>query len=190
VLGALVTLGATVTGTNPTGQVEFRDGATPVETKPLTSGSATATTQPLLQGTHSFTAKYLGDANHLESTSSAVSTMVAKADPSVSLSLLTPSQPYGHPVTFSVTVTGVPSVPVTGTATFKDSGVAISTVTLSNGTASLTTNYLSIGGHPITADYSGDGNYTAASATATQQITAQGIIIRSVPPQLLEELPH
>lgn len=186
---ASVNLSATVLGSGPTGQVQFRDGASVLGTATLTNGSASMTTQLLLAGGHAFTAEYLGDANHVGSTSAAAATTVSKGTPTATVSLQTPDRPYGQSVTFSAVVTGLPSAPVTGTVTFLDGGVPLATVALSNGTASLMTNYLSIGSHPITVSYSGDSNYMAAdSLPAYQQISSQASVIRSVPPQLLEDV--
>jgi CSLREA domain-containing protein len=76
-LGQSVTFTATVTGSSPTGTVQFKDGATnlgsPVS---LAGGSAQLTTFALTVGTHSITAVYSGDVGNLTSTSPAVSQVV------------------------------------------------------------------------------------------------------------------
>ena len=76
--GQAVTFTATVTGSNPTGTVQFKDGttvigavATPSESiaahagpkAALVGGTATLTTSALAPGSHSITAVYSGDAN-------------------------------------------------------------------------------------------------------------------------------
>ncbi len=63
-------LTATITGFNPTGVVEFRDNGALMGTGTLVSGTAQFSTT-LSLGTHSLTAKYLGDINNTDSTSSA-----------------------------------------------------------------------------------------------------------------------
>jgi hypothetical protein len=77
-VGQSVTFTATVTGTTPTGTVQFRDGAVnlggPVA---LAAGVATLTTSSLSAGTHVITAVYSGDADDATSTSPAVSQVVS-----------------------------------------------------------------------------------------------------------------
>jgi hypothetical protein len=72
-VGQSITLTATVTGSSPTGTVQFKDGlanlGAPVA---LSSGSATLTTSALTQGTHSITAVYSGDGANAASTSPAL----------------------------------------------------------------------------------------------------------------------
>lgn len=69
-VGQAVTFTATVTGTSPTGTVQFSDGAVnlgaPVA---LVSGSASLVTAALAQGAHSITAAYSGDGANAPSTS-------------------------------------------------------------------------------------------------------------------------
>ena len=62
--GQSVTFTATVTGTNPTGIVQFFDSATLLGSVTLAAGSATFTTSALTPGPHSITAVYSGDANY------------------------------------------------------------------------------------------------------------------------------
>jgi hypothetical protein len=78
----------------------------------------------------------------------------------------------GQSVTFTATVspvspgTGTP----TGTVTFKDGATVLGTTNLAAGQASFTTSALSVGGHAITASYSGDGSFSASSASLTQNV--------------------
>ncbi|MEO8305098.1 MAG: Ig-like domain-containing protein [Betaproteobacteria bacterium] len=76
-VGQTVTLTATVTGTTPTGTVQFLDGATnlgaPVA---LAGGIAALSTSVLGTGTHVITAVYGGDADDATSTSPPVSQVV------------------------------------------------------------------------------------------------------------------
>lgn len=75
--GQSVTFTATVTGTTPTGTVQFRDGGVnlgaPVA---LVGGVAAFSTSSLAAGTHSITAVYSGDADDATSTSPAISQAV------------------------------------------------------------------------------------------------------------------
>jgi hypothetical protein len=79
-VGQSVTFTATVSGTSPTGSVQFKDGAgnlgSPVT---LSAGVATLSTSALTQGTHSITAVYGGDAGNATSTSPAVQQVVNAA---------------------------------------------------------------------------------------------------------------
>ena len=76
-VGQSVTFTATVTGTTPTGTVQFRDGVanlgSPVA---LAGGSASLVTSALSAGTHAITAVYSGDADDATSTSPPVSQVV------------------------------------------------------------------------------------------------------------------
>lgn len=78
VAGQSVTFTATVTGTTPTGTVQFKDGAAnlgaPVA---LAGGVAAFSTSSLTAGTHSITAVYGGDADDATSTSPAISQVVS-----------------------------------------------------------------------------------------------------------------
>jgi hypothetical protein len=77
VVGQSVTFTATVTGTTPTGTVQFKNGAVnlgaPVT---LAGGTAAITTSSLSAGTHSITAVYSGDVDDATSTSPAISQLV------------------------------------------------------------------------------------------------------------------
>jgi hypothetical protein len=83
VVGQSVTFTATVTGSSPTGTVQFKDGASDLGAPvTLSGGSAALNTAALTQGTHSITAVFSGDANNATSTSSAVvQTVNASAGP-------------------------------------------------------------------------------------------------------------
>jgi len=67
--GTSVTFTVTVTGSSPTGTVQFAiDGSNVGSPVTLSSGSATYATSTLAVGTHTVTATYSGDANHSGST--------------------------------------------------------------------------------------------------------------------------
>jgi hypothetical protein len=78
-VGTPVTFTATVTGSSPTGSVNFTDGASSITgcaAVALSGGSAQCATSALTQGTHSIVAKYSGDATHAVSQSAPLSQMV------------------------------------------------------------------------------------------------------------------
>jgi Bacterial Ig-like domain (group 3)/IPTL-CTERM motif len=75
-VGQTVTFTATVTGTTPTGTVQFFDGVVSLGTGTLAGGIATISTSTLAAGTHSITAVYSGDVDDATSTSPAISQVV------------------------------------------------------------------------------------------------------------------
>lgn len=86
--GQSVTFTAIVSGTSPTGSVDFQDGAVTMgcdtQTVDPTSGVATCTTSSLTAGSHSITATYGGDTNNQGSGSSTV-TQIVYGPPSASI---------------------------------------------------------------------------------------------------------
>lgn len=100
---------------------------------------------------------------------SATATLIVGAPTSVALaSSLNPSQ-VGQSVAFTATVTSNIGTP-TGSVTFMDGAVALSTVTLSAGIASFTTTALTLGNHSITAAYAGSGSIAAATSAVLTQV--------------------
>lgn len=176
-LGNNVTLFTTVTGTSPTGQVEFRDNGALIGTQTLSAGVATQLVSSIAAGSHSFTATYLGDANHNGSASGATAVTVAKVTPSVAVGSSQPSSTTGQLVTFTATIGAVTGVAGTGTVTFMDGGTILaSSVTVFGNAATYQTSLLGAGSHAITASYSGDSNYQAStSAVFTQTVTATSV---------------
>ena len=76
--GQSITFTATVSGTTPTGNVQFTDGGTNLGTPVvLSSGVATLTTTTLSAGTHNIAAIYSGDAYNQGSTSAAMALTVS-----------------------------------------------------------------------------------------------------------------
>jgi VCBS repeat-containing protein len=128
-------------------------------------------------GTCTITASQAGDDNYEAATSVQRSFTVAKATPTVALSVTPSSSILGQSVELRASVEGVtppalgsarrhgvgPSGPG-GTITFKDGSVTLGTVALTQGEAVLATNTLPLGPHQITAEYSGDDNHSPASS--------------------------
>jgi hypothetical protein len=76
-VGQAVTFTATVSGgTSPTGNVQFREGATVLATVPLAGATAAFTTSALSAGVHVITADYTGDVDDSPSTSALVNQVV------------------------------------------------------------------------------------------------------------------
>ncbi len=103
--GDSVTFTATVTGSSPTGTVEFYSGATLLGSDTLDgSFEATYTTSSLAAGNYSITAEYLGDMSNSASTSSAVNQVVNKKALTITASNLVKT--YGTTYTFAGTEFG------------------------------------------------------------------------------------
>jgi hypothetical protein len=167
--GASVTFTATVTGTGgtPTGTVSFLQGGK-IQQTPLVNCVATYSTSSLPVGTNSVTATYSGDSSFAGSSAMATQT-VNKAAPAMKLTSSPNPSAQGHPVVFTVTVTGSGSTP-TGTIAFSDGGTPLQTVPLVNGQASYSTSSLAAGTHTITALYSGDTTFVTSSTVTTQTV--------------------
>jgi RHS repeat-associated protein len=167
--GNAVTLTATVTGTNPTGTVNFMDGAASIGTGSLTAGVATLSTSALSTATHSLTAVYSGDAGNSTSTSAALSQVVTtKTLVNITLSSNNPAPTYGDSITLMTTVTGTGGTP-TGSVTFKNGTTTLGTKTLAAGTASLITTTLPAGVGSITAVYAGDATFANGTSAVLSQ---------------------
>lgn len=167
--GQSVTFTATVTGSSPTGTVQFKDGASNLGSPAAVSGGiATFTTSSLAIGTHPVTAVYGGDSANLGSTSNQVNQVVNPVPTTTALvSSLNPST-FGQSVTFTATVTG--SSP-TGTVQFKDGATNLGPpATVSAGVATLTTSTLGVGTHPITAVYGGNATDAGSTSNTVQQV--------------------
>jgi hypothetical protein len=189
-VGANVTFTASVTGTSPTGTVNFRDGGASIGgcSAVALSGvgntrTAACSTASLAAGGHSLTAVYSGNGANAGSTSSALSQTVNNAATTTTLATsLTPSAP-GATVTFTATVSG--SSP-TGNVNFKDGANSITgcaAVALSGSgnvrTAKCATNALSGGTHSITAVYAGDASNNGSSSGVLSQVVS-GLAATSV----------
>jgi hypothetical protein len=186
VVGNPITFTATVSGAiPPTGSVTFFDntynGLTPVTTPlasnvPLSaSGQASVTTSSLVAdnshpGNHFIVAIYNGDANHASTFATMVQKIHARA---TTTSIVAVPNPAGvaQPVTFTATVSGIPSsgeIP-TGMVTFRDGEAVIGQLALNTltGSASITTATLVSGGHTISATYASDTRFAASSGAIT-----------------------
>jgi hypothetical protein len=106
-----VTLAAAVNSPigTPTGTIQFFDGATPLTTVSLTSGTATFATALLTPGDHSITAQYSGDTNNLPSTSSPITETILPSDFTLSIDPSSLTLITGHHTTLTLTATSVGS---------------------------------------------------------------------------------
>jgi autotransporter-associated beta strand protein len=183
VFGQPVTFTATVAAVSPGagvpgGTVQFQvDGTNVGSPVALTNGSATSSAISTLGvGNHIVTASYTDNAGDFNTSSGTLSggLTVNQAGSKVAVSSSVQPSVFGQSVTFTATVTaaapgaGTP----TGTVTFQDNGVTLSTVNLSNGSATGTFS-LVVGSHAITVQYSGDKNFVAGSGTLTNGQTVK-----------------
>jgi hypothetical protein len=177
----VATIGAIGGGPTPTGTVQFYDGTTAIGAPvSLLQGTATFSSSGFAVGSHTVTAVYSGDSTHSSITSSAIAfQIVAQITDTLGVAASAGS-PVSSGTSFVVTasisssVHGAPAP--TGTITFKQDGVTVSTVTVSSTQTSFTTNTsaapLSQGAHSFSASYTGDSVYSAStSGTATASIT-------------------
>jgi hypothetical protein len=169
---AAVTVNAPGSGT-PTGSVSFDDGTTVLGSTALSSGVATFSTNSLDVETHSITAVYNGDGNFFPSTSDVLSQVVNLDSTSTALTASINPAVFGHPVTFTATVTanapgaGTP----TGTISFMEGSNTLDSVPLgTSDTVSFSTSALAVGSAMITAIYSGDNNFLASSTSTSVAI--------------------
>jgi Bacterial Ig-like domain (group 3)/FG-GAP-like repeat len=174
--GQTVTFTAVVTssgGITPTGTVTFRNGTAFVGTGTLDgTGMATVSTARLLPGTSSITASYNGDSLNAKSTSSAFVETVNQAQLTMTLSSNSASNtsPSGQRVVFTATLSSNGSVPG-GTVSFSVNGTTLGSGRLVSGAATLSTTALPVGTDVVTATFTGNADYTDASASVTQTVT-------------------
>jgi hypothetical protein len=167
--GQPVQLTASVAPASATGTVQFLDGSTLLGTVAVSGGTAVLANSTLAVGSHTITAVYSGDGNNLAGTSAAVTVIVSKATSSIAVTTSLNPSVSGQAVSFMATV--APNA-ATGTVQFLDGTSALGTVAINGGVATIVTSSLAAGSHTISASYSGDGNFTSASAALTQAVMA------------------
>ncbi|MBB5054269.1 hypothetical protein HNQ36_004271 [Afipia massiliensis] len=180
--GLPVTFTANVTGLNPTGTVQFFDGATLIGSGTLSTGQATLTTSALTPGARSITAVYGGDSNNNGSTSPVLSQTISLSSTTTALASSKNPSDVGQPVTFTATVTSAGGTPP-GTVTFMDGATTLGTVALTGGVATLTTAALTLGSHTITASFSGSPGFTSGTSSPLVQsvnIPADSLKLRAL----------
>src|SRR5208282_4741412 len=202
--GQAVSFTASVTGSSPTGTVQFNiDGSPFGSPVTLASGSATSgSISTLTAGTHTVTAVYSGDTNNQGSTGtlSGGQNVGQAASGTVVTSNVNPSA-YGQSVTFTATISGEYGLikgrkqtkgraqDVSGTVAWSaNTGCGTTSVTTGNpGVATCITSTLPVGTDTITATYSGDSNHGGSMGTLSggQQVlsgSATAINVTSVSP--------
>ncbi len=168
--GTAFTATATVSGTNPTGTVEFVVNGSVYSAAAVTAGAASASISlPYSTSAYSIYAIYSGDIANAGSTSSTISITVEAAPTTTALSANTTTTTLGHPVTLTATVSsaaGTPSGAVTFTYTTSTDStpVTLTSGALSNGVASAAVD-LPVGSDAVTATYAANGSFAGSSST-------------------------
>ena len=160
-LNQSVTLSATITGSNPTGTVEFREGAVPLGTATVNSGKATYTHSFSSAGPKSIVAVYSGDNNNDTSSSAAVALTVSTQASTTSLSVNANPGVVNQPVVITATVAG--SNP-TGTVVFKEGANTLGSATVNAGKATFTHSFTTTGAKELKGSYSGDTDNSASES--------------------------
>ena len=166
------TAGATSPAGALTGTVNFEDGGVTIGSGALSStGVASFSTTTLSAGTHNIVAAYQGDANDQPASSS---TLVQVVERTSSVTVASSQNPLLTlaPVTITATVANGGTTTPTGTVTFMQDSVAVSTTPVSAaGTATLAVASLAAGSHSFSASYSGDAvDLASASPTLTETV--------------------
>jgi len=165
-----VSFTASVSGSAPTGSVQFQDGGVNLGAAvPLSNGSATLTTSTLATGSHSITAVYSGDGVNNSSTSAAQPFTVNPVISAVSLSLSSSTSTLGQSVTLTATLGGKS---VSGSLRFMDGNVPLATVLIAACPTAHTTAALGAGAHNLSVQYLGDANNTASSSAVAVHTVA------------------
>lgn len=183
VVGASVKFTGAVAGASgssgtPSGTVTFLDGSSSLGTGSLTAGTATFTTSALSAGSHSITAVYGGDANFTASTSSALTELVNKATPTVSVTPSASSITTAQSLSVTIAVSGTAGNPTpTGSVTLSGGGYTSAGTALVSGSAAITipAGALAAGTDVLTANYTPDSasssTYNAGSGTNSVLVT-------------------
>jgi RHS repeat-associated protein len=171
---------ATVTGSNPTGTVNFMSGLTLLGTSPVNAGVATLSTSFTDAGMRPVTAVYSGDPVNTSSHSIVVELNVNKVASTTSLSVTpSPARP-GEPVTMTATVIGFNP---TGVVSFMEGGYVIGGAVVNGGVATFNTTFPAAGSYVITALYGADtvneASYSAPVVITINTGVAQAYFIHS-----------
>ncbi len=174
--GTSFTAVAAVSGSNPTGTVQFIVNGSAYATEALSSGTASAIINlPFSTSAYSINAVYSGDSANGGSISSVFEVTVTPAGTTTTLSASTTTTTLGHPVLLTATVSSPAGAP-TGTVSFTYTTATSNTpvpigpaVALSNGSAAASAE-LPQGTNNVTATYNGGAGF-AESASVPMNVT-------------------
>lgn len=171
--GTLLTFTATANGSAGalTGTVQFQDGGVTIGSGVLSStGVAIFSTSTLTTGVHQIVAAYQGDANDSPASSTALQQVVERT---TSVTLTSSQNPMLTlaPVIITATVANGGGTTPTGTISFAQDGVLVSTSPVgASGTATLQVASLPVGNHAFVATYSGDSVDLASNSTPLSEL--------------------
>ena len=186
--GSPFTATATVTGSNPTGTVQFvvsgggATGGYVYATAALSAGTASASINlPYSLTAYSITAVYSGDAVNAGSSSTGATVTVSQGLTVTTLQANAATTTLGHPVSIAATVTaaaGTPSgtVNFTYSVTMGGTQISLGSLALSAGTASVSAE-LPIGTDYVTATYLASGSFAGSPSSALPITVNQPTII-------------
>jgi sugar lactone lactonase YvrE len=172
-------------GSTPTGQVNFSVDGSSVNSATLDkTGTVTFNDSALSVGSHQVVATYVGDANDLGSSSTALSEQITAIPTITDLSATSTGGATPQAVLLATTFATTGPTP-TGTITFNSGNTTIGSATLdSSGVATLTPN-LPPGSYNIVAAYGGDSLHSpSASGPLSINGSGQGFTISVAPPSL------
>ncbi len=157
----------------PTGSITFSVYNSPVGTVAVSNNQAQFTIPSLGVGIIPIGASYSGDTNYATSSATLLET-VNPISTSTSVTSSSPTVVQGASVTFTARITPAQmgAASVSGTVYLTANGIEIGNLTVSNNQVQATTSFPTPGSVQIQANYSGDANYTASSATFTETVTA------------------
>ena len=169
VVGQSVTFTATVSPTptgTPTGTGSFYSGTILLGTGTVnSSGVTTLTTNALTVGANLISVVYSGNANFATSTSSTLTETISKSPTTTGLAASPDPAVAGQSVTFTATVSPVPTGTPTGTVSFYSGTTLLGTATVdSSGVATFSDSSLTAGTATITAVYSGNAGLAGSTS--------------------------
>ena len=180
---------ASGTGPTPTGSVTFFDNYNNAITQlgapvALNAGALTDGWNNLGVGSHSISGEYSGDSNYGPVSSSPVTVLVQKFSPALTLTISSNTATVGGTVTATATITSSEVTPPTGSVTFTLDNNAVGMAPLSASSpiyaATQTVTISSGGSHSIGASYSGDANYTSATASPVTVSAGKGATVTTL----------
>lgn len=177
-VGSSITFTAIVVSANgplPAGTVQFFDGATSLGSATLDgTGTAALTLSTLTPGTHPIVATYSGDIDNATSASASLVETIAQIP--TTITVLSNTNPANAGATINLTANvamksgSTADGAITGLVTFSDGATTLGTVAVNaSGQATLAVNSLSAGTHLLSANFTGNTNYAASTASALSQ---------------------
>ena len=182
----------TVNGAVQTNGVTATDGTgtTTLIGTPFTMTVGTYTYSPPISsfgttpGPFNFTVTYIG--NYGTMTSATININLVQFATTLTVTSSGSPALAGSSVTFTASgfTNSNPIIPATGLVAFRDTttSTSLGSVAISSGQAQITTSSLGLGTHVIQAIYSGDANYTLATNTFSQVMTANTNLVITISP--------